>query len=40
MQNMLAHIQLNIYKKIKVPRRLSINYIVDIEKGYITTTNL
>jgi hypothetical protein len=37
---MLAYIQLNIYKKIKVLKRPGINYIVDAEKGHIVTINL
>ena len=40
MQNMLAYIQLNIYKKIKVLGRPVINYIVDTERGYIAAANL
>jgi len=40
MQNMLAHAQLNIYKKIKVLGRPSINYIVDAERGYTAAINL
>jgi hypothetical protein len=40
MQNILAYIQSNMYKKIKVLRRPSINYIVDVEKGYIAAINL
>ena len=40
MQNMLAYIQLNIYKKIKVLGRPVINYIVDVERGYVITVNL
>jgi hypothetical protein len=37
---MLAYIQLNIYKKIKVLGRPSINYIVDAEKGHVAAINL
>jgi hypothetical protein len=40
MQNMLAYIQLNMYKKIKVLGRPGINYIVDMEKGYTAAINL
>ena len=40
MQNMLARVQLNIYKKIKAPGRPVINYIMDIERGYIAAVNL
>ena len=40
MQNMLACVQLNIYKKIKILGRPSINYIVDVKRGYITAINL
>jgi len=36
---MIARIQLNICKKIKVPGRPSINYIVDAEKGHIAAIN-
>jgi len=39
MQNILAHAQLNIRKKIKVPGRPGINYIVDTEKGHIAAIN-
>ena len=39
MQNILARIQLNIRKKIKVPGRPSINYIVDTERGHTATAN-
>ena len=37
---MLAHIQLNIYKKIKVLGQPSINYIVDAERGHVAAVNL
>ena len=37
---MLAHAQLNIYKKIKVLRQPSINYVVDVERGHAVTINL
>jgi hypothetical protein len=37
---MLACVQLNMYKKIKVLGRPSINYIVDTEKGHIAAINL
>ena len=40
MQNILAYTQLNIYKKIKVLGRPSINYIVDMERGHTATVNL
>ena len=40
MQNILAHTQLNIYKKIKVLGRPGINYIVDTERGHIAAANL
>jgi hypothetical protein len=40
MQNILAYIQLNIYKKIKALGRPVINYIVDAERGYTATINL
>ena len=40
MQNMLAHIQSNMRKKIKVLGRPSINYIVDIERGHAAAVNL
>ena len=36
---MLAHTQLNMRKKIKVPGRPSINYIVNAEKGHTAATN-
>jgi len=39
MQNILAYIQLNIYKKIKVLEWPSINYIIDIERGHIAAAN-
>ena len=39
MQNILAHTQLNMRKKIKVPGRPGINYIVDTEKGYTAAIN-
>ena len=37
---MLACIQLNIYKKIKVLGRPVINYIVNVERGYAAAINL
>jgi hypothetical protein len=37
---MLAYIQLNIYKKIKVPGRPGINYVINAEKGYTAAINL
>ena len=40
MQNILAYIQLNMRKKIKVLGQPSINYIINIKRGYIATTNL
>ena len=40
MQNILAYIQSNIYKKIKILKQPIINYIVDIERGYIAIINL
>ena len=40
MQNILARAQLNIYKKIKVPGRPSINYIINVERGHTATINL
>ena len=40
MQNMLAYIQLNIYKKIKVLERPSINYIINMDRGHIAAVNL
>ena len=39
MQNILAYIQSNIYKKIKVPRRPGINYIIDVKRGHIAAVN-
>ena len=39
MQNILAHTQSNIYKKIKVLKRPGINYIVNAEREYIVTIN-
>ena len=39
-QNMLAYVQLNIRKKIKVLGRPVINYIVDMERGYTAVINL
>jgi len=36
---MLARAQLNIRKKIKIPGRPGINYIVDTEKGHTATIN-
>ena len=39
-QNMLACVQLNIYKKIKALGRLVITYIVDAERGYVVAVNL
>ena len=39
-QNMLAHAQLNIYKKIKVLGRPGINYIINMERGYTAIINL
>ena len=39
MQNMLAHTQLNMHKKIKVPGQPSINYIMDAERGHAAATN-
>ena len=40
MQNILAYIQLNIYKKIKALGRPVINYIVDTERGHVAAVNL
>ena len=40
MQNILAYIQSNIYKKIKVLRRPVINYIIDTKRGHAATVNL
>ena len=40
MQNMLACVQLNIFKKIKVLGRPGINYMVDAERGYAAVINL
>jgi hypothetical protein len=40
MQNILAYIQLNIRKKIKVLGWPSINYIIDTEKGHVAAINL
>ena len=37
---MLAYIQLNIYKKIKVLKQPGINYIVNVERGYMAIINL
>ena len=39
-QNMLARAQSNMHKKIKVPGRPGINYIVDIKRGHTTAINL
>ena len=40
MQNILAHVQLNMRKKIKVLGRPGINYIVDVERGHTAAVNL
>ena len=40
MQNILAHTQLNIYKKIKVLGQPGINYIINAEREYTATINL
>ena len=40
MQNILACVQSNIYKKIKAPGQPVINYIVDTERGHIAAVNL
>ena len=40
MQNILARVQSNIYKKIKALGRPIINYIVDTERGYMAAVNL
>ena len=40
MQNILAYAQSNMYKKIKVPERPVINYIIDVERGYVVAVNL
>ena len=39
-QNMLAHAQLNMHKKIKVPGQPGINYVVDVERGHVAAANL
>jgi len=36
---MLACVQLNMRKKIKVLRRLGINYVVDTERGHAAAVN-
>ena len=40
MQNILACVQSNIYKKIKALGRPIINYIINTERGYIAAINL
>ncbi len=37
---MLARVQLNMRKKIKVLGRPGINYMVDVERGHIAAINL
>ena len=39
MQNILACVQLNMRKKIKVPGQPGINYVVDVERGHVAATN-
>ena len=40
MQNMLAHTQSNMHKKIKAPGRPGINYVMDVKRGHIAAANL